>query len=63
MKKKPNTSQLQKPQLQMCKDYRKVNQSLVTALKNNNSKVFSTFPLPKIQELLGQLTTVSILVS
>ena len=32
-----------------------VNQSLVTARNNNNSKVISTFPLPKIQELLGRL--------
>ena len=39
----------------MCIDYRKVNHSLVTACKNNNSKVVSTFPLPKIQELLGRL--------
>ena len=39
----------------MCIDYRKVNQSLVTASNNNNGKVVSTFPLQKIQELLGQL--------
>ena len=32
-----------------------VNQSLVTAHNNNNSKVVSTFPLPKIQELLSRL--------
>ena len=43
-------------------DYRKVNQSLVTACNNNNGKVVSTFPLPKIQELLSRLKTVSILV-
>ena len=55
MKKKPNPSQLHKPPLQMCKDYRKVNQSSVTACNNNNGKVVSTFPLPKIQELLGRL--------
>ena len=55
MKKKPNPSQPHKPQLQMCMDYRKVNQSLVTAGNNNNGKVVSTFPLPKIQELLDRL--------
>ena len=53
MKKKPDPSQPNKPQLCMCIDYRKVNQSLVTAHKNSNGKVVSTFPLPKIQELLG----------
>ena len=36
----------------MCIDYRKVNQSLTTAHNGNNSKVVSTFHLPKIQELL-----------
>ena len=39
----------------MCIDYRKVNQSLVTACNNSNGKVVSTFPLPKVQELPGQL--------
>ena len=39
----------------MCIDYRKVNQSLITARNNNNGKVVSTFPLPKIQELLSRL--------
>ena len=39
----------------MCIDCRKVNQSLVTACNNSNGKVVSTFPLPKIQELLGRL--------
>ena len=39
----------------MCIDYRKVNQSLITACNNNNGKVVSTFPLPKIQELLSRL--------
>ena len=39
----------------MCIAYRKVNQSLVTAHNNNNGKVVSTFPLPKNQDLLGQL--------
>ena len=38
----------------MCIDYRKVNQSL-TAHINSNGKIVSTFPLPKIQELLGHL--------
>ena len=55
MKKKPDPSQPHKPQLHMCIDYRKVNQSLVTTCNNNNGKVVSTFPLPKTQELLGQL--------
>ena len=39
----------------MCIDYRKVNQSLITACNNSNSKVASTFPLPKIQEILSCL--------
>ena len=39
----------------MCIDYRKVNQSLITVHINNNGKVVSTFPLPKIQELLSRL--------
>ena len=55
MKKKPDPSQPHKLQLHMCIDYRKVNQSLVTACNNSNGKVVFTFPLPKIQELLGQL--------
>ena len=55
VKKKPGPSQPHKPQLQMCVDYRKVNQSLVTAHNNNNGKVVSIFPLPKIQELLSRL--------
>ena len=55
VKKKSDPSQPQKPQLQMCIDYRKVNQSLVTACNSNNSEVVSTFPLPKIQELLNRL--------
>ena len=33
----------------------KVNQSLITAHYGNNSKVVSTFPLPKIKELLSRL--------
>ena len=39
----------------MCIDYRKVNQSLITACNGNNGKVVSTFPLPKIQEFLSGL--------
>ena len=39
----------------MCIDYKKVNQSLITACNNNNGKEVSTFPLMKIQELLGRL--------
>ena len=53
MKKKPDPGQPHKPQLCLCIDYRKVNQSLVTACNNSNGKVVSTFPLPKIKELLG----------
>ena len=53
IKKKPNPSQPHKLQFQMCINYRKVNQCLVTAHNNNNGKV--TFPLPKIQELLSRL--------
>ena len=34
----------------------KVNQSLITAHNSNNGKIVSTFPLPKIQELLSRLT-------
>ena len=55
MKKKPDPSQPNKPQLCMCIDYRKVNQFLITAHNNSNSKVVSTFPIPKIQELLSHL--------
>ena len=40
----------------MCINYRKVNHSLVTAHNSNNGKVVSTFPLPKIQELLSRLS-------
>ena len=53
VKQKPDPSQPHRPQLNMCIDYRKVNQSLVMACNNNNGKAVSTFPLPKIQELLG----------
>ena len=55
VKKKPDPSQPKKLQLRMCIDYRKVNQSLITACSSNNGKVVSTFPLPKIQELLSRL--------
>ena len=55
VKKKPDPSQPNKPQLCMCINYRKVNQSLITAHNNSNGKVVSTFPLPKIQELLSCL--------
>ena len=39
----------------MCIDYRKANQSLITAHNNSKGKVVSTFPLPKIQQLLIHL--------
>ena len=52
VKKKPDPSQPDKPQLCMCINYRKVNQSLITARNNSNGKVVSPFPMPKIQELL-----------
>ena len=55
IKKELDPSQPHKPQICMCIDYRRVNQSLVTACNNSNGKVVSTFPLPKIQEFLGQL--------
>ena len=55
VKKKPDPSQPNKLQLRMCIDYRKVNQSLITACNGNDGKVVSTFPLPKIQELLNRL--------
>ena len=55
VKKMPDPSQPNKLQLRMCIDYRKVNQSLITAHNGNNGKVVSTFPLPKIQELLSRL--------
>ena len=55
MKKNPDPSQAHKLQLRMCIDYRKVNKSLITACNNNDGKVVSTFPLPKIQELLSRL--------
>ena len=53
--KKPDQSQPDKPQLCICINYRKVNQSLITACDNSNCKVVSTFPLPKIKELLSRL--------
>ena len=55
VKKKPDPSKLKKLLLRMCIDYRKVNQSCITANNGNNGKVVSTFPLPKIQELLSRL--------
>ena len=55
VKKKPDLSQPNKPQLHMCINYGNVNQSLITACNNSNGKVVSTFPLPKIQELLSHL--------
>ena len=55
VKKKPDPSQPKKLQLRMYIDYRKVNQSLITARNSNNGKVVSTFPLPKIQELISRL--------
>ena len=55
IKKKPDPSQPHKIQLYMCINYRKVNQCLVTACNSNNGKVVSTFPLPRIQELLSHL--------
>ena len=53
VKKMPDPSHSDK--LCMCINYRKVNQSLITAHNNSNGKVVSTFPLPKIQELLSHL--------
>ena len=55
MKKKQDPSQPNKSQLHMCIDYRKVNQSSITAQNNSNGEVVSTFPLLKIQELLSHL--------
>ena len=55
VKKKPDPSQPKKLQLRMCIDYRKVNQSPITACNSNNGKIVSTFTLPKIQELLSRL--------
>ena len=55
VRKKSDPSQPNKLQLRMCIHYRKVNQSLITACNSNNGKVVSTFPLPKIHELLRRL--------
>ena len=55
VKKKPDPSQLHKPQLQMCIDYRKVNQSLATAYNNNNGKVVSTFIHNKMNIYLSSI--------
>ena len=58
MKKKPDPSQPHKPQLQMCIDYRKVSQSLITAPNNNNGKVVSTFPPAKNTRTTWQIKQV-----
>ena len=47
MKKKPDPSQPNKPQLHMCINYRKVNQSLITAHNSSNGKVNFHFPPAK----------------
>ena len=47
VKKMLDPSQPHKPQIRMCIDYRKVNQSLITP-HNKSGKVASTFPMPKI---------------
>ena len=60
MTKKPDPSQLHKPQLHMCIDYRKVNQSLVTAHNNSNGKVVSTSPCQKYKNYLANYISVSI---
>ena len=57
VKKRPDHSQPNTLQLMMCINYRKVNQSLITTRNKSNSKVVSTFPLPKIQELLSRLNS------
>ena len=62
VKKMPDPSQPKKLQLRMGIDCRKVNLSLIAAHNGNNGKVVSTFPLPKIQELLSRLITISTLV-
>ena len=62
VKKKPDPSQLDKPQLCMCIDNRKVNQSLITPHNNSNGKVVYTFPLQKFKNYLATSTSVSILV-
>ena len=53
MKKKPDSSQPNKPQLCMCINYRNVNQSLITARNNSNGKVVSTFPYQKFRNYLA----------
>ena len=53
VQKKPDPSQPHKPQLCMCIDYRKINQSLVTAHNNSNGKAVSTFPLLKFKNYLA----------
>ena len=49
VKKKPDPSQPHKIQLHMCINYRKVNQSLVTACNSNHGKLVSTSPSPKLR--------------
>ena len=53
MKKKPDPSQQKKPQLRMCIDYRKVNQSLFTAHNNSNGKVGHHSPCQKLKNYLA----------
>ena len=53
--KKSDPSQPNKPHLCLCINCRRVNQSFITAHNNSNGKVVSTFPMPKIQELLSHL--------
>ena len=53
MKKKPDPSQPDKPQLHMCIDYRKVNKSLITACNNSNGKLVSTSPCQKFKNYLA----------
>ena len=55
IKKQLDPNQPKKLQLRMCVGYRNVNQSLKTTHNCCNGKVVSTFPLPKIQELLSKL--------
>ena len=53
VKKTPDQSQPDKPQLHMCIDYRKVNQSLITDLNNSNGKVVSTSPCQKFKNYIA----------
>ena len=56
-KKKPDPSQPNKLQLRMCIDYRKVNESLITAHNGNNGKVVSTFPHAQNTRIAKQTNT------